>query len=166
MALDQQIEPPIGGDGSTGCFKNAANAKASARTYNAKATGATVMMASSIVFELLGKMLWAEDMSQDENYRQFAWNMHLAPSGVSLDPSFSAAFESDAPDCFASKADALEYCARFLASELVEFWGIPAGQAIVEQLETLSRKGSREGILPAIRRFDDALTLLALRASS
>lgn len=123
------------------------------------------MIASSAVFELLGKMLWSDDMSHDEDYRQFAFGMLIAPSGVSLDPSFSAAFESGAPDSFANKAAALEYSARFLASELVEFWGLADGQAIVDQLKSLAQEGSCEGVLPAVKQFDDDLTALIDKGS-
>jgi len=128
-------------------------------------TGGVLLIASSAVFELLGEMLWSEDMSQDEDYRQFAFGMLLAPSGVSLDPSFSAAFESGAPDSFATKAAAIEYSARFLASELVGFWGFTDGQAIVDQLESLAQ-GVGEGLSLAVKQFNDALTALSEKAGS
>lgn len=106
-------------------------------------------------------MLWSEDMSNDEDYRSFAYGMLLAPSGASLDPAFLAAFESGAPNRFANKADALAYSAAFLSSELVDFWGFPAGQVIVHQLTSLARTGTCEGVFPAVKRFDRALSALS-----
>ena len=120
------------------------------------------MIPRETVLRLLGDALWADGMTEDEDYRNFAWAMQLAPSGVTLDPSFSVAFNETAPLDFSSASEALIFCARFLEAELVDFWRYPEGRLIVADLQNLAEGDKRNEVPEPLRTLAERLEKLTL----